>query len=163
LRRELGRDHRFLEQSPDDQQQPHRHHSAIELGGLLELGHEIGGPDDRPGDEVREERHQQQNVEQSRGGHTPAVHVDNVADPLEGEERDADRQDHLHQRRVLADAEQGEQAARLFGEEVEIFEEAEHQEIGRDAADQQRPARARIVAARDQRGGAPVDQRRADQ
>ena len=54
--------------------------------------------DDRSGDEVGEERHVHEEVERRRRRQLAAVDVDHIADGVEGEEGDADREDEPQER-----------------------------------------------------------------
>ena len=65
------------------------------MAGLegVELGQQIAGLDDWPRNEVRKQRHEAGEVpEVGFGGELTAVHVDGVADRLEGVEGDPRRQ-----------------------------------------------------------------------
>ncbi len=65
----------------------------------LELRHEIDRADDRPGHQLREKRHEEQEIrEVPAGPQLAAVDVDGVAHRLEGVERDAHRQQQVVQR-----------------------------------------------------------------
>ena len=59
---------------------------------LVDLRHELAAAHDRAGDDVREERQVGREVEERPGLEVAAVDVDDVAEGLEREERDADRQ-----------------------------------------------------------------------
>jgi hypothetical protein len=57
-----------------------------------ELRHEVGGRTIGPGDELREEGHEEREVEErGRGSARPQVHVERVRHRLERVERDAHR------------------------------------------------------------------------
>jgi hypothetical protein len=96
---------------------------------LAQLRQELRRADDRPGDEVREERDVHREVEQARGPQLLPVDVDDVAHRLEREERDADRQRDLQERRVDVDAEVAEHVLRRQQEEVVVLEVGEDPEV----------------------------------
>ncbi len=76
---------------------------------------------------MREEGHQQHDVEQAAGLLAgPPVDVDHIGNGLESEERDPHRQDDLQQRQVALPAEHVEHGAELVDEEAVVFEDAQH-------------------------------------
>ena len=101
-----------------------------------ELPEQVPGALDRPGDELREERHECAEADDvGLGLAFAAPHVDDVGELLEGEEADPDRQ-HDAQRDVrhLRPAEPRQPDHRV-GKEIEVFEKAEQQQVEDDARD----------------------------
>ena len=103
--------------------------------GVGELRDDLAVQHDRPGDELREERHEQRVIENIVARHRAAVAVDDVGELLEGEKRDAQRQRDAVEREGEA-----ERAVQVFAEEVVILEVEEHAEVGRQAQQHQRQA-----------------------
>ncbi len=100
LGRQVARHHDLLEESATDQPQRLDRRDPARVRGDRDLARHVGGSNDRAGDELGEERQEQCHVEQvHRFGELAPRHVDDVADGLEREERDADRQEDLEQRR----------------------------------------------------------------
>ena len=88
---------------------------------------------DRPSDLGREERRENVELREAVDGNVAPVDVDQVVDEFEREERDAERQDPVEQRRIELGAERGVRGARERpDEEVEVFEDAEDREVQRD-------------------------------
>ena len=163
-RRQLGRDHRLLEQAPDDQQQPMGRHLARQPGHTRELRQQVRRPHDGPRHQMGEEAHQQHDVQQALGRRRlAAIDVDHIADALEGEEADPHRQHHLQQGEVPFPTELGKQINSLFDEEAVILEEAQDGQIGGHAQADPQFAPTRLVAAHDQGRHAPVQHGRGDQ
>ena len=69
------------------------------------------------------------------GVELPAVDVDHVGQHAEHEERDADRQDDVQQRERRAEPEHAEHVVEVHGEEVEVLEHAERDQVGGDGED----------------------------
>ena len=97
-----------------------------------ELVREVAVTDDRSGNQLRKE----QQVERGMDGallrrRVAAMDVDDVRDGVEGEEGDADRQQHpRHDDRP--DAQSQEERVDVVGEEVRVFEHAEDREVHGD-------------------------------
>ena len=107
---------------------------ARDVGLLLELRHEIGGAHDRAGDELREERLEQREIDEvARRRDDAVIDVEDIGDALEREERDADRQDHLEDRDLALEPGRAQHVVQRRDEELEILEEAEHDEHDGDA------------------------------
>ena len=86
--------------------------------------------DDRSGDQLRKHRDVDRDFEQAAVRlHLAAIHIDEIRDRMEGEERNAERQRDARQRESVA-AERGIERA---DREVGVLEDAEQREIGRDA------------------------------
>ena len=62
-----------------------------------ELRHDLGVMDDRPGDQLREEEDEQDEVPKAPGRRLAEVNVGQIGDLLKGEEGDAERQDDAQQ------------------------------------------------------------------
>ena len=121
---------------------------------------------DRAGDELREHRDVGRELHRALlRVPAVAVDVDDVADVVEGEERDADRQRQLHRRDGGA-VEQLGHRLRLLRGEAGVLPHAEHREVGEHRRDQQGLAGAgtgvhRRAVERDARG--EVDHHDAEQ
>jgi len=85
--------------------------------------------DDRAGDEVREERQVDRDVDGRRALAQAAADVDGVGDRLKGEEGQADGQRHGEQRQRRAEPELFEQARDAVDEEPVVLEEPECEKI----------------------------------
>ncbi len=59
--------------------------------------------------------------------HVAAIDVGDVGDAVKGEKRDADRQQYLDERQLVLQAQQVGELVRRPDQEIEIFEDAEHQ------------------------------------
>ncbi len=98
--------------------------------GIENLRHQGERPLDRPGHQLREERDVEGKIEKPPGRRgLSAIHVDRVAQGLEGVERDADRQDDVQ--RGLGDAETQhlQQVHGLADKEAKVFEDREQPEV----------------------------------
>ncbi len=139
----VGDDH-LLEQAVGEAGNPRGEH--VDAGfRIVEVGFDVAIAHDRPGDELGEEG--DVCAERRRiafGADLAAVDVDEVGDALEGEEGDADGQEH-----AAGDA--GDVGARhrvdVVGEEADILEVAEEQEVCADEDGQRRPRRPGLDAA----------------
>ena len=106
-------------------------------GGALELRDGLAVVDDRPGDQLREEHHEEEIVAQGERLDAAAGDVDQEGDLLEGDERDAERQDHLVEDEVLP-----AQVVHHRDGEVRVLEVAEEADVEGDAERQQQGAAA---------------------
>ena len=140
-------DRDLLDQPEGDQRDPGADRDLGGSRGALELGKELARADDRPGDEVREEAQVDGGVDERGRLGVAALHVDDVGDRLEGEERDADRQQDRQQRQRQPEAERVEDVADVLDEERVVLEDAEYEQVKRyrDPAD---PLLAVLVVAR---------------
>ena len=111
-----------------------------------QLRQQLVGAHDRPGHEVREEGLEDRHVAERRGPRLAAVDVHHVGDRLEGEERDADRQDDLKQRQRRAEPDRVERVVDLVDEEAQVLEDAE-QPRSKTIGGDQRPLAGRPVTA----------------
>ena len=121
--------------------------SQVIWRGFCDLGQEVDGALDGPGDELGEEGDEEREVEEvAGGGELAAVDVDGVAQRLEGVEGDADREhDAAGEGREL-EAEERQQVGEALGEEARVLEDAEQREVGDDAGGDEPLAAAGIVA-----------------
>ncbi len=91
-----GDDH-LLEQAGQDQPEGTRVVDRVGVAPAPDLGQQLGAPHDRPGQQVREERDVDREVERLGRLELAPVDVDHVADGHEGEEGDRDGQPDLQQ------------------------------------------------------------------
>ena len=118
--------------------------------GRVELREELARAHDRARDEVREEREVDGELAERDRPEVAAVDVDDVAEGLEREERDADRQRHLEHR--VGDVAGRRPPSRVLqrrDEEVVVLEEAEDAEVAGHRDDEQRLAPRRVAGAVD--------------
>jgi hypothetical protein len=92
--------------------------------------HQVSGPFDGTGDELREECVERRVVDDRVLRLVdPAIRIDGPADRLKGVEGQTYRQYDVERRRIRAHAERSQQIARRTHEEVEVLEEGENAEI----------------------------------
>src|ERR1700761_8269920 len=96
---------------------------------------------DRPGDELRKEENEGAIFTKREGLHAPGLDVDQEGDLLEGDERDAERQNDVKQNEVGA-----ESVVDRPIDEVGIFEKAEEGDVEQNADQQHRARETRLVA-----------------
>jgi hypothetical protein len=89
---------------------------------------------------VWEEREEDGELRQGRRREVAPVDVDDVAQRLEREEGDADRQDRSEQRRRHVHADVRERVLERRGEEVVVLEREEHAEVEHDVPGEQKLA-----------------------
>src|SRR5437764_12162938 len=84
----------FLDQADREQEKARGDMERLWLFvlGRSELRHHLAVVQDRTGDEMREEAHEERIVEKAWFLRPSAVHVDQIGDLREGEEADAERQ-----------------------------------------------------------------------
>jgi hypothetical protein len=109
---------------------------------------------------VREERQVDGEVEQRRRLGVAPEHVDDVAEGLEGEERDRHREDDLERHPPRVDADRAEGAAHRLDEEVGVLVVGEHAEVDHHGGAQDRLAAALVGLAVDRHREALVGQDR---
>jgi hypothetical protein len=138
---ELVRDHGLLQQASDDHEdgRPGQHGPGVARGA--QLWNQLVGTHDRARDKVGEERLEDRHLGERRGGRHAPVDVDDVRDRLEREERDADREDDLHEREWRAEADRLERGVHLGHEEAEVLEDGQQPEVERHRRDQRPLAR----------------------
>ena len=121
-------DDRLLEESADDEPQSRSHHVARDVQWSADLRDEVAGAHDGSRHQLREERHIEGIVEQRvERTNLATIHVDGVAQRLEGEERDSHGQE---------DAQVAEMTARELRhdvpEEVGVFEVGQQPQVDRE-------------------------------
>ena len=120
--------------------------------GFVELGNELVGTDDGTRHKLGKESGVETEVEDIVGmAHFALVHIDNIADVLEGEEADADRQDDGVGYGVVG----GGDGVEDVGEEVGVFEIAQHAQVDHHARNHQGTA---ALGGTDAGGGFAVGQ-----
>ena len=108
--------------------------ASAEEEGFVELGNELVGTDNGSGNKLGEEGGVETEVEDIVGmAHFAFVYIDNIADVLEGEEADADRQDDGVGYGVVG----GGDGVEDVGEEVGVFEIAQHAQVDHHARNHQ--------------------------
>jgi hypothetical protein len=127
---EVAGDDDLLHEPDRDQPERQARLHPPRITSLAQLREELGGADDRAGDEVREERQVDGEVEEGRRVQLLPVDVDHVAERLEGEERDADREHHVRDRRFPVDADRLEHATGGLAEETGVLEPRQRAEVG---------------------------------
>ena len=116
---DIVRDDAFLKQADDDEPRARAEHLLRDAERLRELRQEGAGAEDRAGEEGGEERHEEGEVrERPRGGHLPAVHINDITHGLEREERDA----HKHGQRRRFGARRAGEVAPCADGKVGVFE-----------------------------------------
>ncbi len=146
--REVARDHDLLEHAGDDEPERVAAVEVARVRALLQLGQELGRADDRAGDEMGEEREVCREVEERNWFDLAPIGVDDVRERLEREERDADRQDDLEQRRRHLDADVAQAVHDRGGEEAVVLEVRERAEVDGHCTDQEDTAH-RLARGRD--------------
>ena len=137
-RRDVVGEHPLLEQAEEQQREADREVLLVEPAGRgRELRHHLAIVDDRPGDELREEENEGAIFAKREGLHPPGLDVDQEGDLLEGDERDAERQNDVQQNEIGA-----EHVVDRAVDEVGILEEAEEGDVEQDAE----PAAPRATA-----------------
>ena len=112
---------------------------------------------------MREEREVDGELQQGDGPELAPIRVDDVAERLEGEERDADRREDRPGRRGELDPERSENARGTLGEESLVFEPAEHGQVDGHGRYEPRPANALLVVGGNDHGQHLVDHGRCGQ
>ena len=148
----------FLEQSPQYLAQAVHRRVIVEAAGVRELREQVGGPLDGSGHQLREETHEGEKPDDVAGGlKFSAIHVDAVAQRLEGVETDAHRQDKVKQKAVGVAVEK--QAGKGLGEEIVVFEQAEDAEVENDVGNVYHLGCGLLPVALDEQSTAPAAQR----
>jgi len=133
-RADLVREHALLEQADEKDRDANGKVVRIEpVGGRLgELRHDFAIVQDRSGDQMRKERHEQRVIQHRTVSRQPLPAIDQVADLGEGEEADPKRQ----RRRREDNAERAQNPG-------QIFAVGKRREVGRDPARQHGALHAR--------------------
>ena len=134
---EVVGDEDFFEEAPEDEMQAGGDFGGGDGARLGDLGEEGVGALDGSGDEVGEVEDAEEEVEERVGGvDLAAIDIDGVGEGLEGVKGDADGEDDLKGEGTDLDAEGGKEGVEVGGEEVEVFEEAEEEQVGDDGEDE---------------------------
>ena len=135
--RELVREHQFLDESRQDHGHAVLPFRARRSFPVPEVVEEFARAHDRPGHQLREERHEQRVVDVTgHHGLFAAINIDHVRDALERMKADAERQDdveRVHRGAGMENVNPG------LAREVRVLEPAEHPDV-RGQTDQQRHA-----------------------
>ena len=160
-RDDVGDQH--LLRQPDDEDARADGSAPERLAALVELARDRLVADDRAGDELRKERDVERDVDRiAVGAEAAPVDVDDVGQAVEGEERDAERQLDVGLAEVVA--ERLQERGEIGGDEVRVFEDAEHEEIAGDReAERPLPARAGVAVDDDRRDIVEGDGEQEDQ
>ncbi len=127
------RHHHFLEQSP--QYLPHSvcRLAVVEAAWCEELRQQVGGTLDGTRHQLGEEADEGEESHRIvRGLQFMPVHINRVAQCLEGVETDAHRQQYVYRHPIRFHAEETEQLGEVLPEEVEILEDAEDEQVEDD-------------------------------
>ena len=147
--RELIRDDHLLEEAGKDDFESFTQVVCIEPMLRLELRQQVLGALDGAGDKLREEGNEQRVIaEMPLGFDGAAVHVDDIAECLEGVERDTHGQDEVEEIVVHRQTEQTQKTRHRAGEEVEVFIEKQYAEAGGQGDHEICPAQLRVFRAR---------------
>src|SRR6266849_7505070 len=120
-RRNAIGDHRLLEQAEQDQRKADGDVLLVETARrAVELRHHLAIVNDRTGNELRKEQHEQAIVLERERLDAPRMNVDQKRDFLERDERDTQRQNNVGQDQVRA-----EHIIYRGSEEVGVLEIAE--------------------------------------
>jgi hypothetical protein len=161
--RDVVADHDFLEQAPEHQPGPGPDTFQVDPAVFDDLGQEPAGAFDRAGHQLREEGHEQREVQQSAGRlDLAAIDVYGVAQGLKGIERNSDWKHHLERERPHGDADCVQQLGKALGKEAEILEDPEDPQIDDHAGGDQTPAAAPIIGFRKPDTERIIDHRRQD-
>ena len=148
-------------QPAGDQEEAGAGEHRARVARRAQLRQQLVRADDRPGDQVGKERLQDRDVHERGRARLAAVDVDDVRDRLEGEERDADRQDDLDDRERRPEADAVKKGVEFVDEEAEVLEGAQKRQVERDREDERALARDLRLRARDHLGRERVDDTRA--
>ena len=127
-------DHHLLEEAPHGEMKTRGDVAPAHVPRLLHLRQQRPRGHDRTRHHVREERHEEGEVDRVLGGlHLAPIDVDDVADALEGVEGDPDGQDHVEVKAQGVEARGLEQGIERAHEEVAVLEVAEEEQVDEDA------------------------------
>ncbi len=164
--RKTVREENLLREAEREEQQPGAHTLGVEAVLDDELRLQDAVADDRPGDQMREERDEERVPQQvALRAERAAVHVDHVRDPFEGVEADPDRQhdrvDEVLQAREVALRDHVHEVERVAARECRVLEVAEQREHADDADGEDRPPVRLPALVIEQETGGERDRRRA--
>ena len=145
----------LLEQAQREGVQARREVVEVEMAVFRvgELRHDLAVQHDRAGDQLREEGDEQRVVENMIARHRAAVAVDHIGELLEGEERNAQRQREVIQRKMRAEG-----AVEVVHKEVVVLEIEQHAEVEAKAQQHQRQADGLALAGEHELAERVVDQ-----
>src|SRR5262249_28021765 len=118
---EIAGDHHLLEQATCDKQKGGPTVDPARVGAVTNLGEEFGCPDDRTGEEVREEGQIDGEVQEADGMNRASLDVDDVADRLEGKKRDPSGEQRSRHRDVQSESHPVEDARGAGREESDVL------------------------------------------
>ena len=123
-------DQDFLGKSDDEQRHADPEVARVEtlVRGFGELRHHFAVMQDRAGEQMGKETHEQAVVDERQFARPPAIRIDQKGDLGKREKTDAQRQDHPRQQPVRA-----QQCVGIRDKKVGIFEVAQQRQIGDDA------------------------------
>src|SRR3981081_457758 len=97
--------------------------------------------DDRRGGEVREEKNESAIFAKRESLHPPGLDVDQERDLLEGDERDAERQNDVQQNEIGA-----EHVIDRAVDKIRVLKEAEEEDVEENAGEQHRARETGLIA-----------------
>ena len=125
----VGQRH-LLEQTDDEQRQAVADVGRANHGKSIELRQQLAGPLDRPGDQLRKQRHEGGEANEAAFAIDLAtIEVDRVAHRLERVERNAHRQQDVRSGQLVAGPQLCQQPVDVVGDESAVLEEAEQQQV----------------------------------
>ncbi len=128
-RDDVGDQHLLRE--PDDEDARADGGAPERLTALVELARDRLVADDRAGDELGKKRDVERHIDRvAIGAEAATIDVDDVAEAVEGEERDAERQLDVGVAEVVA--ERLQERGEIGGGEIGVFEDSEHEKIAGD-------------------------------
>ena len=131
-------DEDLLEEPQDELVPPVRDLTPGEVSGALELGQEVGSPDDGAGHELRKEADEEGEIEDVIAGLDLApVEVNGVAELLKSVKRDANGQDDRQSGQVQA--QWRKELGQRLGEKIVILEKPKDTQVADQAGRQQEP------------------------
>ena len=153
----------LLEQPQRQQDEAPAQLTTVRTFRLETLRQELGSTNNRTGDQLRKERHEERVVEERRrGAHPPPVDVDRIRQRLERVEADPDRQHDPRRGGVEHDADPTSELRKGLQQQGGVLEVGQDAEIRRQA--EQEPCAARGASAGvDTLAGNPVDHGRHDE
>ena len=106
---------------------------------------QISGPDDWPGNELREKRNGENKVAERFGWlQDAAINVERVRKRMERVKGNSDGKQNIEVRRLVDDADARDEPLKILKEKISVFEEPEHAQIHAHTRDQPATSRALI-------------------
>ena len=162
-REQLIRQNRLLEQSHRQQDEAPAHLTGVGAFRLETLRQELGSADDRTGNQLWKEGHEECVVEKRRrGAQSPPVNVDRVRQRLEGVEANPYWQHDPRRGGLEHDADPGSEFRKALQQKGRVLEVGQDTEIRTQAEHEPRAARG-APAGIDALAGNPVDHGRHDE